>query len=256
MMTKRYKNPPLIEAVCEFRFDPSSPWDLAIPGLFYEQVKNSYPVKRPISSIEVVVRSIPNQQFAPLFVPPSVQQMDRIQFLGDDEKSVLMLGPHVISVHRLAPYTRWEDFEPTIARALDVYRDVAHPKGLGRIGLKFQNLINIPHRSIRMEEYFAFYPALGEALPQEHGAFLVGVVLPFDGGDNQLRLELQSGFPGKEDTYSVLLSLDYYSAGQNQVAWNDVKSWMTNGYARIEEVFEGTLLESTRTLFGPIGESQ
>ncbi len=255
-MKKRYKNPPLIEAVCEFRFDPSSPWDLAIPGLFYEQVKNSYPVKRPISSIEVVVRSIPSQQFAAPFVPPSVQQMDRIQFLGDDEKSVLMLGPHVISIHRLAPYTRWEDYEPSIARALQVYREVARPKGLSRIGLKFQNLINIPQRSIRMEEYFAFYPALGEPLPQEHGAFLVGVVLPFDGGENQLRLELQSGIPSKEDTYSVLLSMDYYTAEKNQVAWSGITSWIVNGHIKIEEVFEGCILESTRALFGSQGESR
>jgi len=253
-MRKIYKNPPLIEAVCEFRFDPTSPWDLAIPGLFYEQVKSSHPVKRPISSVEVILRSVPNQQFAPQSLPPSVQHMDRIQFLGDDEKSVLMLGPHVISVHRLAPYTRWEDFKPSIAKALEVYRNVASPKGLSKIGLKFQNLINIPQGTIRIEDYFAFYPAMGETLPQVHGPFLVGVLLPYDGSENQLRLEMQSGFSGKEDTYSVLLSLDYYTSGQNPVPWGNVEDWITTGHARIEDAFEGCLLDSTRTLFGPTGE--
>src|SRR5947208_1146199 len=30
-MSRKYRNPPLIEAVCEFQFDPKSEWDIAIP---------------------------------------------------------------------------------------------------------------------------------------------------------------------------------------------------------------------------------
>jgi uncharacterized protein (TIGR04255 family) len=246
-MRNRYRNPPLIEAVCEFRFDASSPWDLAIPGSFYEEVKNSYPVKRPIASVELVLQSSPNQQGT----TPAVVQMDRIQFLGQDEKSVLLLGPHVLSVHRLAPYTSWEDFEPSIAKALGVYRKVATPKEIGRVGLKFQNLINIPQSVIRMEDYFTFYPALGDKLPQTHTSFLVGVVIPFDTGESQLRLELQSGMSSKGNIASVLLTLDYYSA--KKVEWDDLRKWVETGHARIEDVFEGCLLDSTRSLFDPTG---
>ncbi|MGQ0654564.1 MAG: TIGR04255 family protein [Betaproteobacteria bacterium] len=42
-MPKKYKNPPIIEAICEFRFSETSPWDLTIPGLIYELVKDKFP---------------------------------------------------------------------------------------------------------------------------------------------------------------------------------------------------------------------
>ncbi|MGC8838175.1 MAG: hypothetical protein ACP5UM_07135 [Anaerolineae bacterium] len=37
-MGRKYKDPPLMEAVCEFRLAADSPWDLTIPGLIYEKL--------------------------------------------------------------------------------------------------------------------------------------------------------------------------------------------------------------------------
>ena len=45
-MGRRYKNPPIVEALCEFEFISSQPWDLTIPGLIYEKVKDEFPDKR------------------------------------------------------------------------------------------------------------------------------------------------------------------------------------------------------------------
>lgn len=45
-MGRKYRNPPLIEALCEFQFVPTQPWDLTIPGFFYEKVKNDFPAKQ------------------------------------------------------------------------------------------------------------------------------------------------------------------------------------------------------------------
>ena len=42
-MTKRYTNPPLVEALCEFQFDPSTAWDLTLIGLIYDQLKDIFP---------------------------------------------------------------------------------------------------------------------------------------------------------------------------------------------------------------------
>jgi uncharacterized protein (TIGR04255 family) len=44
-MPKKYEKPPIIEAVCEFRFSGKSKWDLTIPGLIYDSVKDEYPQK-------------------------------------------------------------------------------------------------------------------------------------------------------------------------------------------------------------------
>ena len=67
-MPKRrvYKDPPIIEALCEFRFVPSQPWDWTIPGLFYREVEAEFPVRRQFNPLQVEVStgtegaSVPN----------------------------------------------------------------------------------------------------------------------------------------------------------------------------------------------------
>ena len=45
-MSRRYKNSPIIEAICEFQFEENSEWDLTIPGLVYDRVQNEFPIRR------------------------------------------------------------------------------------------------------------------------------------------------------------------------------------------------------------------
>lgn len=42
MVQRQYRNLPIEEAVCEFRFAPGSAWNLTVPGLFYEKIKDFY----------------------------------------------------------------------------------------------------------------------------------------------------------------------------------------------------------------------
>lgn len=41
-MGKKYKNPPIVEVVCEFRLSDDTLWDLTIPGLLYEKLKDEF----------------------------------------------------------------------------------------------------------------------------------------------------------------------------------------------------------------------
>jgi uncharacterized protein (TIGR04255 family) len=43
-MTK-YNNPPIIDAVCEFRFGKDTDWDMTIPGVVYREIKTNFPHK-------------------------------------------------------------------------------------------------------------------------------------------------------------------------------------------------------------------
>lgn len=54
-MARTYNKPPLIEAVCDFRFSSTQPWDWTIPGLFYEQIRLDFPNKNQLSTIETTV---------------------------------------------------------------------------------------------------------------------------------------------------------------------------------------------------------
>lgn len=57
-MSKKYSNPPLIEAVCAFRLTPNTPWDITIPGLLYEPLKDAFPNREQRVVQEVVYMPI------------------------------------------------------------------------------------------------------------------------------------------------------------------------------------------------------
>ena len=42
----RYKNPPIEEALCEFRFKPGQDWDFTIPGKLQTEFGDEYTGKR------------------------------------------------------------------------------------------------------------------------------------------------------------------------------------------------------------------
>ena len=55
-VSRQYPNPPVIEAVCEFRLPPDSEWDLTVPGLVYEHIRDQVPTEgteRSVQGIEL-----------------------------------------------------------------------------------------------------------------------------------------------------------------------------------------------------------
>jgi uncharacterized protein (TIGR04255 family) len=100
-MKNKYKKSPIEEAVCEFRFDAKSPWDMAIPGLIYEKIKQQFPKRKQIKRIDVNVVT-PKDYFSPEL---SATGIDQIRFLQEDEKRFLAVSPHMLSTHVLKPYS-------------------------------------------------------------------------------------------------------------------------------------------------------
>jgi len=52
-MGKKYKNPPIVEALCEFQFVPGQPWDITIAGMLYERIKDEFPIKQQHAEVQI-----------------------------------------------------------------------------------------------------------------------------------------------------------------------------------------------------------
>lgn len=149
-MGRRYRNPPVIEALCEFRFEPGQPWDLAVPGLVYEKIRDDFPKRRQARVLEARITARPSE------VGQEILTTDRMQFLRKDEKALIQVGRDLLAVNHLRPYPSWQAFLPLIRQGLSAYREAAHPSGLSRVGLRYINRIEIPGPSIKLEDYFDF----------------------------------------------------------------------------------------------------
>lgn len=105
---RRYENPPMIEAVCEFHLAPGLDWDPTLPGKLHTELSNDYPgTPRHQESVELGVQirggSPHNFQFG--------EGPGKVQLITKDEKRIVGVGPNTLSVHMLHPYQDPNDLD-------------------------------------------------------------------------------------------------------------------------------------------------
>jgi len=247
-MGRRYKNPPIVEALCEFRFDPGSPWDLAIPGLVYEKVRNEFGKRRLVKAFEASISGGPEG------IEQQMRTTDRMQFLREDEKALIQVDRNLLAVNHLKPYPTWQEFLPLIQQGFTAYREVASPKGAQRIGLRYINRIEFPGQRIELEDYLEFRPFVGPNLPQDFGPFIVGIQVPYEDSRDILRLQLASAAAQTPDIVAVMLDLDYFLAQPGQVALDNVFEWVEVAHGHVEKAFEACITERLRGMFEEVTE--
>jgi uncharacterized protein (TIGR04255 family) len=242
-MPKKYGNPPLIEAVCEFRVLPDSPWDLTVHGLIYEKIKESFPYKeqRLIQEFEM------NQ--GPKGIEQQVRVSERSVFLTDDKTMFVQIGPHLLAINCLKPYPRWERFKPRVEEAFNALTSSTEVKGLARIGHRVINRIEIPSKPLTLQDYFEFRPLLGNNLPQNMVSFILGCILPFKDKRDFCKIQLTNGIPDISDHSAFLLDFDYFSAKPDGIQASDALVWIEEAHRQVNDIFEGCITNRLREIF-------
>src|SRR5450759_1726858 len=160
-MARQYINPPIAEALCEFYFSPSQPWDWTIPGLLYDKFKTDFPRKSQQNVLQVELHAEREE------INQNIKGgMARMQFLREDGRALVQVGPDLLVVNHLKPYSGWRIFKADITRSLATYCDTAQPRGIQRIGLRYINKIEFPYPSVEIEDYLLSAPRIPSEIPQ------------------------------------------------------------------------------------------
>ncbi|MBI5190539.1 MAG: TIGR04255 family protein [Nitrospirae bacterium] len=243
----KYKNPPLVEALCEFQFEAGEPFDNTIPGLFYAEIKGEYPIKKQQRGIDFKL----NQADGKFEATPGISE--KSQFYNKEENALIQIGTNMLAVNTLTPYPGWEAFKPMITKHREIYQQLATPKGIKRIGLRYINKINIPEKEhegsvIELKDYFTFIPQTPKALPSNVSSFNLKVDIPYNDGRDTIILILASTKPDKENTMAVFLDIDYSIVNNSKTAL-DENEWIEEAHSNIEMAFEEILTDKCRALF-------
>lgn len=244
-MRRIYANPPLLEAVCEFKFPAESNWDITIPGLLYETLKKEFPVKEKDTIGELVIHKMPNGQFQQI-----MNSHERISFLTIDKKTTVNVAPFTLSIHQLKPYSKWEDFRHHIDSALNALKKNMTITSFERIGLRYVNNIAISQATIKLEEFFNFRPFIGPGLPQELNGFTTNCAVQYEGGKNVCNLRLATQASPLPDNASFILDIDYFLNQPKSINVADVDNWLNNAHATCNILFEGCTTDKLKSLFG------
>ena len=239
----KYKNPTVTEAVCEFRFLATGPWDATIPGLVFHRLSALFPTKVTTKRFRVGGRAD-----GPEF---SVQDVVRLQHRDHAERAFVQISTHQLSVHHLAPYLGWEVFRPLICEAWQAYVDEANPTGYQRLGLRYINEIEPPSPSADFSEYLEIYPHVGASLPQAIGPWemVVNSEVESDSGMDHLRIRLGAKNPSLERLASVL-DLDYAHEQSGSVEVGDGLGWIDAAHERVVSYFDSCLTSQTKERLG------
>jgi uncharacterized protein (TIGR04255 family) len=242
-MGRKYAHPPIVEAICEFRLTPETPWDLTVPGLLYERLKESFPQKeqRIIQEMELTQ--------GPESLQQQIRTSERLLFLTEDRKMLAQVGPRLLVVNALKPYPHWEGFKPRIEMAWESLQSAIEVRGLERIGLRYINRIELSV-SAELCEYFDFYPFVGKRLPKQMVSFLAGVDFSYNNDRDRCRVQLAPiPLSENEGKAAFMLDLDYFLTRPRGVAVADALTWVEEAHSRVEEVFEGCITDNLRNMF-------
>ncbi len=235
----KLKNPPIIEAVCEFKFDDKFE-DLIIYGSLHEKFKNDYPKTKKTANLDLVLEKT-DDGFQHRTIEHNLQR-----FISEDGKSLLQVGPNVLTVNRLKPYENWGSFYPKIESALSIFLDITKLQKLKRIGLRFINKINLKETEIKLEDYYNFRP-MGETLCDEIHSFIVGIQILKE--KDILRVTLTNTPPDQDFKMAHSLDLDYFTPQFTTDNINNTMAWVQNAHSEVEEAFFQCITEKLREEF-------
>jgi uncharacterized protein (TIGR04255 family) len=242
-MDGTYTNPPVTEAICEFRIALDTEWDLTIPGLYYARVRDELPVReqRRIRNVEVVM--------AEEGLREELLVRERMHYFTPDLANGVQVGPHLLAVNMLRPYTSWSRFRPRIEHAFRILEDIVEIKSLEGVGLHYINVIEVPEGNADPRKYLSLVPPLGEILPGRPDSLLIGCEIPFEEGRDACRIEITDAIPEKKEGTAFLLDIEYFLSSPNTGPAGNVMTWLDVAHERLVEIFEACILEPARDIF-------
>ncbi len=249
---RRYKNPPIEEALCEFRFEPGRDWDLTVPGKLQAKLGNKYtgkPQQGKVVEVELDTQKggSPNLRYREGFA--------KVQLVTKDGKRMVGVGQDVLSIHMLRPYqdpsnpeaSGWDEFKPRIATALKAYESVSKPVGVRRIGIRYINKIVVPEKNVKVEEYLKCALPVVNGLPDRLSNFMSRVDYAYEDG---VHLVLSQGLAGAQtDHIGFLLDLDVIWETAEPVALDEALKKTQDLRIRERDAFESVITDKARELF-------
>lgn len=245
----QYRNSPIVEVVCEFQFTSDHEWDETYPTRIHELVSSQFP-RRDILKLSEVKMALSKEN-----ISQNVKIVERPRFLQEDETTFIQVGQDLLAINRLKPYPTWDAFFPSIVQAYNAYSQVATPKSIKRIGLRYINRIEFQVSEVDLDDYFTMAPQIPPELPQMLGSYAIGMDIPFEQGRSNLKLQFTSVPPDLPSGFAALLDLDYSLVHPEDIALSQALDWVDmTAHIHIQAAFEACLTSKLRATFEPASE--
>jgi uncharacterized protein (TIGR04255 family) len=235
-MLEQLRKPPLVEAVCEFRFKGTGEWDWDIPGRLFELIGTEFRKKGRVRGFSLSLAS--EGEHGVKQVPEDV---DRFQMKREDGSAMVQVGHNLLVVNQLLPYPGWESLLRVINKVLAEYLKVAPNAPFERIGLRYINRLSVPAgEPVQIGALTTLDPPIPSEIDRPLINFYQRYELVHDDPKGVLihQTALQ---PVAQGEHHFILDLDFGSRDVVELEAFDVGAWLTQAHDLIEQAFVASL---------------
>ena len=240
----RYEKPPVIEAVCEFRFAEIGVQPVLVPGRYYERVRTEY------SEIEV------KRGFGLQAGGPEVAMVaeERTVFRNPLANRLVQIAHGMLAINQLCPYTDYATFRHEIEARFADYKAVAQPKRLAKLGLRYINRLTLSENQ-NPDSVLHIGFKVPDGVHVRPDPYLLRLEFPYHKSRDRLILIVakaaeHQGSPG------VMLDLDYVLSKPEENQESDPVMWMDSAHETIESVFHACVTKQALASFKPISSQR
>lgn len=225
-MWPELNNPPVEEAVLDFRFVlPNSNGEKEV-ALFFEQMRNSFPTKKERVQLNLSGKIVPpadNQKNT----FQATHKNDGIILNSADQKTAIQLGANFFSYHIIKPYRNWPAILEESRNAWNVFLQCCTAVNVNRIALRYINRISVPNEDeeINPAKYLKLLPSIPDSLPHQLENYFMQINIANE--DKTIKAivneTIQKKINGKID---IIFDIDTFKVidrvGNNKEIWDDI----------------------------------
>jgi uncharacterized protein (TIGR04255 family) len=247
IMVGKYKNPPLVESVCEFTFPEKIIWDPTTIGLFSTKIKE-FPIK------DIKTKTVCDGGENSPEDHPNFERKEYVVFSNKEKIFDIGITERKLVIRALKPYSDWKIFRKVIVDSHNKLNGIIKAESC-EIKFYYINIIKVLNTGLFTPEnisgYFYFFPSNSSTkLPKKWDDFIVGYTHKSIKNNLLCRTTLSSSDEDKTKNQGYYLSLTVDNL--RPIKTEEVPKWMEKSHEEINDAFEGCITDKLRQSFGPV----
>lgn len=222
---------PLVEAICELRFESYTPSKAAL-GAFFDLIADEFTERAVVDEDQLRVSldgSVPKTE---------VVTDRRYQFRRKDASALVQLGTAAVVINYLPPYGGWTSYRPTILKVLRAHAESVGPRTVVQKSLRYINRLQAVEPRSPIGSLISVTPSLRASLKQPIRHFYQRYELVV--AEPNGVLTHQTGSLAGQPV--IMLDLDFTSTtSHSSSAEGDVGAWLDAAHELIGKAFVDSL---------------
>ena len=206
MTEQKHRNPPIAEAILDLRVELSQEISTESLKLFHEGIKKEFP------DSEEIFRFQGGFQFAK-GGQSGVQQTHQhigYSYKPQDNTKVVQVRTDGFTFNKLRPYEGWDSLQPQAQALWDRYFEIAKPKRIIRLALRYINRISLPTTMGNLSEYLQTKPHVSSEVPQNLEGYFMRLMVSDKQSDSKAFIVQMTENPTDEATVPFILDIDAF----------------------------------------------